>query len=312
MNVKTDHSVTPDQSPSVGPSRFDREVHFARTVASVPTAPRTLSSDPGVFWQGMANLVGLFMFAAVFFGTRWINDIFGGPSWTPFAAIGACAIVVAVHFASRARRNARIRALAAPSEHGVPDDRYRVQCVGWEVPRADFDRLGPVQDRAFEPRLFPGFFAVAPGKRTKKAWTFLMVVFMLAGIALLIVNRASGSMMGIFQFPVAAILAAGVVAVCLPTYIRVVPGRVDVLHYTVFTRRARRSVSHTVRTARVLADLNSKTVIIHAPPDAPWEPATMTFWFGWMPRGTEFAHAVLEAAISSAPTPPLPEDELVG
>jgi hypothetical protein len=260
----------------------------------------------------VSQYVVMFVLGIVYLVADGVTRAVGGPRSAPFIAIGACGLGATFYFLRRGRHAARVRARATPSEHGVPDERYRVRCVGWEVARASFDRLGPVEDRPFEPRVFFGFFAVNPAKRVMMAWMVLLAVLMSSGLAWVMLTGGSNAFIGTSLFPMSAIVGAAIVAVCLPTYVRVVPGRVDVLHYTAMSRRARRAVSHDLRRARVLVDLNSRTIKIEPPPDDTRGPAVTRLWFGWVPRGEELAHAVLEAAISSAPAAELPEDELVG
>ncbi len=271
------------------------------------------TGDPAaVLWQGMNWWLYCFAGVALFLVTRAVNGALAGPSWVPFAFVGVGALAAVAYFVRRSFLDARIRAGATPSGAGQTDPRYRVRCAGWEVPRARLDALGPINGHPFEPRVFAGFFALAPGKRTVRAWVLLTLLFMVVSVVYLVRSPGAGSFVGMVQFPFAAILAGGVVAICLPTYIRVVPGRIDVLQYTALTRRAVRTRSHDLRSARVLVDLNVRTITVHAAPDRPWEAATVRFWFGWMPRGFEFAHAVLEGAVCTAPSPPVPERELLG
>lgn len=287
-------------------------VHFASLRGRDPSRPNSLPPTPSVFWQNNSFYVISFALYAAYFITRGAASLLGGPPWLAYAAMGTTGVGAVTWSLARARTQVRLRSAAKQSSADQTDERFRVRCVGWKPLRERLDRLGAVQDRSFEPRIFPGFFAVSPSKGLMWAWGVLLFVFIIAGVAAVSVRPGLGDMISGYQMPFAAFLASAILFLAHPTYLRVAPGRIEVLHYTAFTRRARRCEVHDLRTARVLVELNTRQVIIESPCTIASLDGVTCFWFGWMPRSDEFAHAVLEAAISTAPTPPLPEDELVG
>ncbi len=305
------YRASPREAPDDA-NRLAHTVHFAGLRGHDPRRPNAPAQTPSVFWQGSSFYVTLFVIYTAYFITRGISSLLGGPPWLAHATMGATGVAVVTWSLARARTQIRLRAAAKRSGADQTDERFRVRCVGWKPRRERLDRLGAVQDRPFEPRIFPGFFAVSPSKGLMWAWGSLLSVFIVAAVAVVAVRPGLGDMISGYQMPFAAFLASAILFLACPTYFRIDPGRIEVLHYSAFTRRARRCEAHDLRTARVLVDLNTRQLIIEPPGTVASLDGVTCFWFGWMPRSDDFAHAVLEAAISTAPTPPLPEDELVG
>jgi hypothetical protein len=100
----------------------------------------------------------------------------------------------------------------------------------------------------------------------------------------------------------------GAVALLWPTYLRVVPGRLDVIRYSVFPRWRTEVRSWNLRDARILVDLRGMRVSI----DIPGDPGPVEFSIGLLPRRTRFARMLFWAAMSSYRAPAIADGELIG
>ncbi|RJP33774.1 MAG: hypothetical protein C4547_11780 [Phycisphaerales bacterium] len=97
-----------------------------------------------------------------------------------------------------------------------------------------------------------------------------------------------------------------------PTYYRVVPGRLDVMRFNMLRNEPVSIAQHPLRDAWIEIDLR-RCVVIIGRRNEPGEPQTEAeLPILLMRRRTEFAHALLLAAISTHEAPPLPDDALLG
>lgn len=187
---------------------------------------------------------------------------------------------------------------------GFPESTARVACVGdlWALAR--LARRGTINDHAFEPVAIRG---VATGRSGSNRYWALCVAFVFSFAALLIADWTIGWRLGLWCMLWPAIaLAAMIVAATWPSYARLVPGRLDVLHSNALGRAFVHSESFDLRTSAVLVDLNQRCVFLAK------DGITTEIGFGAVRDPYEFAHAVLLAAISTHDPAPLPDDALVG
>ena len=167
--------------------------------------------------------------------------------------------------------------------------------------------MGEVRDEPFEPVVL-----LAP-KVIDMPWqaTTIMVLSGLGFCGLMILLRKTTlpyMSAGWIPFMAGCGLGVGAQILLWPTYARVTPGRLDIMRYRLWSRRPT-TVTIRLRNAQVLADFDKSTLFIKpAAPGARW--TSLSLRGVWSP--VELVHAVLRGAMSSAPTPPLPEDELVG
>ena len=98
----------------------------------------------------------------------------------------------------------------------------------------------------------------------------------------------------------------GLLACLRPIYFRVVPGRLDVLHYSAFRHRPLRTLFHDLKSAPVLVDLRRSLIFIGE------GRKIAEYSFLLVPAGARLAYQVLVAAISTYKPGPLPEDDMVG
>jgi len=201
----------------------------------------------------------------------------------------------------RLRRARRQRLSLAPIE-SEPDPNCRVRLVG--LP-GELDEYGQLQDVNFEPRLFRGGLGVPLDARILLRCALLSPALMIA-IGLI---RSSYSPGGWFVNAFSSLMPAGIAAWTLtvfiwPRYIRVVPGRLDIVEFSPFGTEPRcRSYSLTRPTITV--DMNRQIAVV-----GPRE--RHEIGFGLIPDGRRLAYYILLAAISTHSPGPLPRDGLTG
>lgn len=208
----------------------------------------------------------------------------------------------------------------------------RLLVVGKPALLAPFVRLGPVRDEAFEPIVF---FAPRIVKLPRTG-TAVMVLTAISVAVLIEVLRRSTTLPfmrpGWLTIMAGVAVGAGVQMLIWPTYLRVAPGRIDVMRFT-FGRIRPEVTAVDLRNAQVLVHFKHSTICIRpsATPDAPAKtptpdkpvpppvatvPLPESPWIALNLRGVwnppDVAHAIIRAAASTAPTPPLPDDQLLG
>lgn len=208
------------------------------------------------------------------------------------------------------------------------DEAVRVRCVGGQ---GAIERMGPVSLEAFEPVIERLLFASTPGRSFIVAWVVgaglcligLLVIAELAGTGFRI-GPVSLWSFGYFIFGLVAFSGCLIAAAVYPTYVRISPGRVDVITFSFLGRRVRELQRYDVGRDRVLVLLRVGAAIVEPAEDAgaPIEPesavktrdsksAPRCILFAGSMNRTGLARDILAAAISPHPTPALPEDRLL-
>ncbi len=181
----------------------------------------------------------------------------------------------------------------------------RVLCVG--VPRkiARVAALGPIEDRMFEPQVF---LAVGSTKSPRRK----QIVQIVSGVLIVIIATwIEWNFMHRITAPyilfIAGIGGAMLVGSAVyPTYLRVVPGRIDIMECALLGHRIISVRRIDLRTRAVTLDAGKQMLHIDSIPYA----QTIPFSAIWNAYG--FAHAALSAAISTHEPAPLPDDALIG
>jgi len=132
-----------------------------------------------------------------------------------------------------------------------------------------------------------------------------------AFLGIILVVRITGLIHPSIYFNYAIGLAAATIggvstAFVWPTYLRVVPGRLDVLRAGILGRGVRAAERHDLRSSAVLVDLGLRCLFLAK------DGVTTEIAFGALASPREFAHSVLLAAVSTHEPAPLPDDALVG
>lgn len=293
-------------------SKYDQNTNLSSIL--VTTRDRwAWDSGATTTWMGRANPVpwsGLWFMAllAIFWGSRPLGNALGVRETV---ALTACAVIVAAGAWIVWRRTRTVWKLPSAEDSHEPDAGQRVALV---ASRAMLDRLGGLSLEPFEPRLFRVLGAQRGAWWIR--WAVAILAFVAAMFALLLVRgggrlawpTGSGGLPWLFDVQAAIFLAYLPTLLLWPTYYRVVPGRIDVLEFSVLGARLERVCKLDLRHDRVAANAATGYVIVRRESGE----HVLVNYAGLPPRRAEFAKAVAEAAISPHPTPPLPDDELTG
>lgn len=185
------------------------------------------------------------------------------------------------------------------------DQRFRLRLAAGN---RDAFALRTLSDDPFEPRLFNLWFAL-PRRRLLAG---LVLVFFVtswnACITMTIVSSPGIKSPPALQvlLPLVTIAAVGTLF-AFPTYFRIVPGRLDVMQYFALSRSKPSISKFDLRSSRVLVDLNRDVILIE-PSDGP----VRILRVGSVVDRIGLARAIFEAARSTHPAPPLPDDALLG
>jgi hypothetical protein len=180
----------------------------------------------------------------------------------------------------------------------------RLRCVGLA---SKLTRYGGWADVSFPPAVFFSGFAV-PGWR---GFRWLLVGFvLLALVALLGIAFRCIPQPAMGLLFVIACIAVGieevVIAFFWPTYLRLVPGRLDVLGYSPLSRKPAFIDRYDLRDAKITADLRRTFVSIISPD------GKLEFGISLMRQRKKFVYMLFLAAMSTHQPGPVPEDELLG
>jgi hypothetical protein len=220
-------------------------------------------------------------------------------SWAGFVVVMACIFVPAI--AVDRRRKKGLRANPYPE----PDENHRLSCV---APQGDILKRGALEDVHFEPVVFRSF-SYRNLKKPSKA-----LAWVASGLIMVTITYASyGSRLGslvlrnwlMYLLFVAVPLGVGLVAWLRPVYLRIVPGRLDIMHLSNF-RGPSRVEHYDLRQSKILIDLTKSLLFI----DDGDRHLEMLMYS--VPDRVGLAYHVLLGALSTHQPPSLPDDELVG
>ncbi|HYD00978.1 MAG TPA: hypothetical protein VEB22_07100 [Phycisphaerales bacterium] len=291
-------AAQPGESPGVEP--WPPQVLYARKCK----LPSEVKASTGYTIHGLVVVLALLVGAALWaFSLRYVS-IPGGRAGIPIAL--AALLLLWILFTTV--RSWRARRSVGPMEKKLDFDLVRFAVVGTPAQVRPLVAAGELRDEPFEPvviftpRIFP-----LPG-----AGTAVLVVTTIAFNALLVLLKKTTTLpvMGFGWLTIMAGIAVGVAVQILiwPTYTRVAPGRLDVMRFRLGSGRPEVTTIN-LRRACVLAHLSQSSLFVKPPaPGARWQLLSLRgVW-----NGAELTHAVLRGAASTAPTPPLPSDQLVG
>ena len=184
----------------------------------------------------------------------------------------------------------------------------RFCCIGAPGQLAEF---GEWADVPFEPALFFGKFAIRG--RGWPRWLYVgiatLVLVVWFGLGIRWQERILYTQ-GYLAFVFALGVAEVVTAFLWPTYLRLVPGRLDTLGYGPFSKKPIFLDRYDLRGAKIMADLRRSFVSIvpqNSPPGRPLE-----FGISLMSERRKFVFILFLAAMSTFEPGPVPEDDLVG
>lgn len=245
----------------------------------------------------------------------------GQPLIGIWGSIGvACVGVAAWGFARRRhmtsdgprQRAMTLRVKAAAVLHTNARDRLR--CHGAAEDVGAMLALGPIRDSTFEPAVF----YLPCASSSHRIRNRMRIWMLIGGVALLLAldwlnlmpqNVFSGRT-GLVWVTPWLLLLVGMPALMsgwlLPTYVRMVPGRLDIMECGWLGRSIRSVTKLDLRTSAVVICMFDNGVRVGEGEEA------QTVAFGITHRRYEFVRMVLLGALSTAETPALPDDALVG
>lgn len=171
----------------------------------------------------------------------------------------------------------------------------------------------PLGDESFEPRIFALRAAVpAPAGRWYAIWIVGIVLVSILWTWFRVQYRAQIglSLLGPWDYWAIMCLLTLPFMWTWPTYLRISPGRLDVLRYPLLGAGKPRVRTIDLRHARVLVNLRAQSVIVE-PADA-HTPALAVQTNQWGASNVELARALFEAGRWEGDTLALPEDALLG
>jgi len=177
----------------------------------------------------------------------------------------------------------------------------------------------PFRQRMGEPANRPIVSARSELNSRARMWVFGTAFVLSIGTAIAI--KASGFRISAHLFPHyhellgAAGLAYVIVGWLRPSYIRISPGRLDVLQWSFLGVGKPTCVRYDLRSAFVVVIPGSRTARIRIPPSPDGKPANLpmlTFrWISHEADQRDISATILRAARTRYPTPDLPEDAFV-
>jgi hypothetical protein len=299
----------------------DDRIHFATgTKIEQKMVPTSLGIATQITAWGVMGTIYVVLLVLAFLSTFIYHKLGVVPLQIFGAMVGVAALFGVVRGLWPMARRSYLDNMELDKLPMNSDPRRRVCCVGSQ---AAIRRLLPITSDPFEPVIVRLLFAANSGAAF--IWTWVAASLGSVGLIYLI-SIAPGIKMtlgpvsiwsfGYFVFAFAGFFGALVAAAIFPTYLRIVPGRVDVLKFGVLGRGLRSLETFNVREARVEILLKVGAAVVG--PHQPHErtdgvaPKRRAIIFAGSFERAKLARAILAAAVSEHPTPPLPDDALVG
>ncbi|TVQ32839.1 MAG: hypothetical protein EA376_04110 [Phycisphaeraceae bacterium] len=172
----------------------------------------------------------------------------------------------------------------------------------------DAAKIGAIRDESFEPEAAGAFFIAPLSPEGRFAWIGLTPV-MAAGIwmGLSLFGVATPEGPTLWGSPALAGLAA---AFLFPTYIRISPGKLDVIRHRAFGIGKANVESYSLRDSRVVVDFKTSSARLYDPGLA-IDPH-LKVNCGGLPGSKRLLKQFLRGAVSTAEAPELEGDPLVG
>ncbi len=231
-----------------------------------------------------------------------VSSIMPGPFGGVVAGCITVLAFVGYLISRRVGRAERARCLALIRPSDTPG---RVRCVGKVSRIARILAQEPISDTMFEPQVFRGTGALKSSGPKRAAQVIIGVV--VAGSMFWAQWHFLRNMANVHMDVMLALGAAMIIGGAMfPTYLRVVPGRIDIMECGWLGKRILSVKRLDLRTKPIIVDLNRQIVQIGDAADAP-KIAFGAVWDNW-----GFAHAALMASISTHEPAPLPDDALIG
>lgn len=292
----------PESSDAVSTQKEPRppeKVHFARTAAIDYRQNQAFHEQRSLLWR----IVCIGLAAYILLTFEVLDYLFGDSARRDVGTILTLSLGVLVLLPVVIASRRRYRRHSSRLPRTLPSD-GRLSCVGLPEDLAEY---GEWADVPFEPALFYGRLVIR--NRSSSRW-FYVGIFCASLIAGCLVTQY-GLGVGFGQLVrtklcSAFLVAEGLTAVFWPTYLRLVPGRLDVLGYGPFSRTPLFFDSYDLRAGKITADLRNSFVSIHNAGGG------IDFGIALVRERRRFVYMLFLAAMSSYSPSPVPADELLG
>lgn len=289
------------EGPTVPPPKAKgEEVDFIR---GPPPRFRIMPPATCLYVGVMSGLVGVCYILSVYLARGFGVERGWPPLWPhSYFCLLVCALLLLCHW----RDWREVRALPRRTKVTLS----RLSCIS--SPRR-FHAFGPLTDASFEPQMFRAPFAFRlswPGV----FWTLVLAASMcLLAIAINEMGQFIEEKMiwvsMVAWIPWTALcLSLMVVTHLLPTYIRLIPGRIDIVRFDVLRDRLLESRSIELRSARIIACVQTfRTLVLITLDDN-----RMELDLRLMRERDRFVYYLFLAALSTHQAPPQADEVLVG
>jgi hypothetical protein len=295
-------SLGPENNAAVSTTRERRapeKVHFARTAGVDYTQSKAFCQHRSLLWR----MAGVGFAALILLSFDALAGLLGNPSRGIWGLIFVLALVVLILLPVAIVSRARYRRKSSQLPHSPPVD-ARLSCAGLLEDLAEY---GEWADVPFEPALFYGRFVI--GNRSVSKWFYASIFCASLLVGCLITKYGLGmdfGRLGYTKLCAAFLLAEGLTALLWPTYLRLVPGRLDVLGYSPFSRTPLFFDSYDLHAMKITADLRNSFVSIQSAGGG------IDLGISLMRERRRFVYMLFLAAMSSYSPSPVPADRLLG
>ncbi len=277
-----------DSTPHPGEQEPAQETERVslKVVKHLQSLPRSIGNIPLAI-----VLVGLGLF-----GIHFFSPVIGHlPTLVVLGLVGAIAIIgPRLQQRSQHREECSVGMELPPPE---PNARLNASGLPWELAP-----LALIENVSFEPVIVER--TLFGSSSSDLLWGMPIV------IALSIMVKSTASYIGGAIVSVACLLVLLIIWIvqrCRPTYYRIIPGRLDVMHFSPLSNRARVVDRWDLRDARISVRFERQMVEL----STPTRTKTTIRLYG-LSEPHSFVKALLMAAISTSATPTLPDDALLG
>lgn len=289
-----------DQQPGELPLLEDRErlVHVAFRWNCQRDAREVIGA--GFNWT---PAIGVLLVVGTHSGLGWLDRAVTGGIAACFF-IPAAALAFAIPYLIRLLRLPRAPEWVTEAIDHSSDSRFRLRLI---ASSRIAERLRPLGEPPSEPLIF----RVTQNFTRVGGWepAPVLVLFCIIALCWLGVNGLPAAnryyVMPLFAFGWVGVVGAW--SFCWPTYLRIAPGRLDVICYGFLGRGDPETQTYDLSTAGLVVDARQKRVLIETT-----DGGRDLIRYGSIRDDLGFAKAMLEAARSVGPSPPLPTDALIG
>jgi hypothetical protein len=299
----------PAPDPATSPTTTTSGAHrSAETVVFALQPPFTYRFNKG--YMAAMKPAGRVRFMAFGFGIMLVISVchFVGCSFDPWFVVMGLLVLGLPFVFRRIISNRRFKRTYKSRLPLKPSEDCRLCCVGTPEDLADY---GDWADVPFEPAMFFGKFSIRGHGWPRWLYpsTVILVLVAWLGFGMLGLLGPNFQRLAFFAFMSALGIAELVTAFLWPTYLRLVPGRFDVLGYGPLSKKPIFLDRYDLRDATITADLRRSFVSIVSKHGEP--PRRLEFGISLMSERRKFVYMLFLAAMSSYKPGRVPEDGLL-